>query len=188
MLLFLDNFDSFTYNLVHSFESLGQEVEVIKNKELTVNQCLEKKPQGIVIGPGPGNPSGAGISKELILAAAQSIPVLGVCLGHQALAECFSGQTIKAPCPMHGKSSQIYHCHQGLFKNVPQGFIATRYHSLMVDPDSLPSCLTITARTHDNVIMALQHKHYELHSVQFHPESVLTEHGAIIFNNFLSLI
>lgn len=186
MLLFIDNFDSFTYNLVQAFQSLKVAVHVVRNNALTVQQCLDLNPTHVVIGPGPGTPSGAGISKDLIRACAiHRLPLLGVCLGHQALAEVYGGVVTRAVYPMHGKTSLIFHNERFLFKDFPQAFAATRYHSLIVENQSLPSCLEITAETKAKEIMGLCHKRLPLYSVQFHPESVLTEGGLLLFMNFL---
>lgn len=186
MLLFIDNFDSFTYNLVQYFQVLGVETCVVRNT-LTVAECLERSPRYIVIGPGPGTPAQAGISKELIQACAGQIPILGVCLGHQAIAEVFGGEVVRAQVPMHGKVSPILHTSQGIFQGVPSPFSVTRYHSLIVKKDSFPSCLEVTAQTSEGEIMGLRHRTASIESVQFHPESILTEHGFSILRNFLDI-
>lgn len=185
MLLFIDNFDSFTYNLVQYFQILGSQIEVIRNHRLTIEQCLSLRPDYLVIGPGPGDPSQAGISKALIHRFAKDIPILGICLGHQAIAEVYGGDVVKAKIPMHGKTSRIFHNGKGLFHQIPQGFPATRYHSLIVEPSTLPSCLEITAQTKAGEIMGLSHRLYPTLSLQFHPESILTKCGLDLLRNFL---
>lgn len=186
MLLFIDNFDSFTYNLVQMFEVQGVETRVVRHNALSVDECISLNPSRVVIGPGPGDPAQAGISKELLIRLAGRLPVLGVCLGHQCLAEVFGGKVVRAQKPMHGKVSQIRHDGKGLFANVPQDFTAMRYHSLVVERESLPKPLYITAETDAGEIMGLRHAAYpNLESVQFHPESVLTTSGATLISNFL---
>lgn len=186
MLLFIDNFDSFTYNLVQCFQVLGEEVCVIRNNAYSLSQILSQSFTRLVIGPGPGTPTQAGISKELMRTLGGQLPILGVCLGHQCLGEIFGGSTVRAKKPMHGKSSPIIHSAQGLFKGLPPLFLATRYHSLVVERISLPSCLEVTAETEEGEIMGLCHRDFPtLQSVQFHPESVLTEGGLQIFKNFM---
>lgn len=186
MLLFIDNFDSFTYNLVQYFQILGIETCVIRAQSQSIHECLALCPRYVVIGPGPGAPSQATLSKELIASCAGKIPLLGVCLGHQALAEFYGGIVKRALVPMHGKISPIFHDNKGIFQQIPQGFSATRYHSLIVEEESLPSCLEITARTDTKEIMGLRHPVFLQESVQFHPESVLTEHGLALLKNFLN--
>jgi anthranilate synthase/aminodeoxychorismate synthase-like glutamine amidotransferase len=185
LLLFIDNFDSFTYNLVQCFQILGIETRVVRGQSKTVQECLTEKPRFLVIGPGPGTPSNAILSKELMIACAGNIPILGVCLGHQALAEIYGGIVNRAKVPMHGKTSSIYHINEGIFQQIPQGFAATRYHSLIVDKSTLPACLEITARTDTDEIMGLRHRQFQIESVQFHPESVLTLEGPALLKNFL---
>ena len=185
MLILIDNFDSFTYNLVHCFQILGIKVEVIRNHAISVSECLNLNPEYIVISPGPGNPASAGISKELIRAAAGKIPLLGVCLGMQAIAEVFGGNVIKAPLPVHGKVSEIVHNQKGVFDGIPQNFLATRYHSLAVEENSLPKFIEITAKTKEGIVMGIKHSSYNLQGVQFHPESVLTICGLALIENFL---
>lgn len=184
MLLLIDNHDSFTYNLVQAFQVLGCQVQVVRNQALSVDECEGLNPSLVVISPGPGNPRESGISMDLMRHYAGRIPILGVCLGHQCLAELYGGTVKRAKAPMHGKTSAIYHQNVGLFSNLPQGFLATRYHSLIVERSSLPSCLEITAETGDGEIMGLRHRFYDIEGVQFHPESVLTEHGLTLFKNF----
>lgn len=185
-ILLLDNYDSFTYNLVHYIGELGAEVAVHRNDQITVADIMKMKPDGIVISPGPGAPAEAGICLALIKEASGKIPLLGVCLGHQAIGEAFGGRVVRAPQPMHGKVSAIYHEEQTIFKGLPIPFNATRYHSLIVDRASLPSCLDVTAITSDDgLIMGLSHKTHNTHGVQFHPESIASEYGHEIIGNFL---
>ncbi|MCB9893082.1 MAG: aminodeoxychorismate/anthranilate synthase component II [Planctomycetes bacterium] len=193
MLLLLDNYDSFTFNLAQYFMELGEEVRVVRNDELSVEEALALKPDRVCISPGPGRPSGAGITLELIAACAGKAPLLGVCLGHQAIAEHFGGKVVHAPTLMHGKTSRIVHEGEGVFKGLPSPFTATRYHSLAVEPESVPDCLEVTARTEDGpstgsgqgVIMGLRHKELTIEGVQFHPEAILTEHGHALLRNWL---
>lgn len=185
MLLFIDNFDSFTYNLVQYFQILGIETYVVRGQSKPVHECLALCPRYVVIGPGPGTPAQAILSKELIAACAEKTPLLGVCLGHQALAEFYGGVVKRAYAPMHGKTSAIFHQNSGIFQRLPQGFAATRYHSLIVEEATLPSCLEVTARADTHEIMGLRHRHFSQESVQFHPESILTEHGFSLLRNFL---
>jgi anthranilate synthase component 2 len=184
----LDNYDSFTYNLVHYVNELGYKVEVARNDELTVDQVLVKKPSAIIISPGPCDPDAAGITLDLIKAAAKaSVPLFGVCLGHQAIAQAFGGKVIRADLPMHGKISEMHHEGKTLFKGLPSPFKATRYHSLVVEKSSFPNDLEITAHTQDGTIMALSHKTLPIHGVQFHPESIASEHGHKMIDNFLKM-
>jgi anthranilate synthase/aminodeoxychorismate synthase-like glutamine amidotransferase len=186
MILVIDNYDSFTYNLVQYLAELGQNLKVYRNDKITVEEALALSPKRIVISPGPGRPDGAGITKDLIKeAAGEGIPILGVCLGHQAVAESFGGRIIQSPLIMHGKTSLIYHNRKGLFKEVKNPFEATRYHSLIVERKTLPECLEITAWTKENEIMALKHRKKPVSGVQFHPESILTIEGKKILANFL---
>jgi anthranilate synthase/aminodeoxychorismate synthase-like glutamine amidotransferase len=164
---------------------LGIETNVVRGQSKTLQDCLDLHPRYVVIGPGPGTPSQALLSKELMLASAGKIPLLGVCLGHQALAEIYGGIVKRAPIPMHGKTSAIFHQNQGIFQGIPQGFIATRYHSLIVEEETLPACLEVTARAETQEIMGLRHRSFAQESVQFHPESILTEHGFSLLRNFL---
>ena len=188
MLLLLDNYDSFTYNLYHYLGELGARAEVWRNDALSVEQALALGPNAIVISPGPCDPDRAGISLELVRAAALVCPVLGVCLGHQAIAQAFGGRIVRAPSIMHGKLSAIEHGGAGLFDGLPSPFTATRYHSLIAEPESLPACLEVTARTADGVIMGLAHRELPVFGVQFHPESIETEHGHRLLRNFLALV
>lgn len=185
MLLFIDNFDSFTYNLVQYFQILGVETVVVRGQSKTIQECLALCPRYVVIGPGPGAPFQAVLSKELIAASAGTIPLLGVCLGHQALAEFYGGIVKRARVPMHGKTSPIFHQNAGVFQEIPQGFLATRYHSLIVEEETLPLCLEITAKADTGEIMGLRHRLFAQEGVQFHPESILTEHGFSLLKNFL---
>ena len=187
MLLLIDNYDSFTYNLVHYLGELGAVPEVVRNDKITVADALALKPQATVLSPGPCTPNEAGICLELIRAAGPSIPVLGVCLGHQAMGQVYGGKVIRAPAPMHGKLSSIRANGQGIFSGVPSRFEVTRYHSLIVERSSLPDCLAITAETDDGLIMGLQHRTHPVHGVQFHPESIASEHGHDLLANFLEL-
>ena len=184
-LILIDNYDSFTYNLLHYLGELGASVEVIRNNVTSVEQVLGKGADGIVISPGPATPDDAGICLELIRKGAATVPMLGVCLGHQSMGQAFGGDVVRAPYPMHGKTSAIYHQSTGVFKNLPSPFTATRYHSLIVKRDTLPACFEVTAHTDDGLIMGLQHREYPLHGVQFHPESIASEHGHALLKNFL---
>lgn len=191
MLLMLDNYDSFTYNLVQYFGELNCEVKVYRNDEITVQQVLDLKPKQVVISPGPRNPDMAGISMELIKACAGHIPLLGVCLGHQSIGQVFGGDVIRAKTIMHGKISAVHHNNSDVFSGLDIPFNATRYHSLVVDQNTLPDCLEITAWTETedhqfDEIMGFRHKEYALSGVQFHPESILTEHGHQMLQNFLT--
>ena len=188
MLLLLDNYDSFTYNLFHYLGELGAQVIVQRNDALSVDDALALRPQAIVISPGPCDPDRAGISVDLVRGAAAVCPILGVCLGHQAIAQAFGGRIVRASQVMHGKISEIEHGGEGLFRGLPSPFAATRYHSLVAEPDSLPPCLEVTARTHEGVIMAVRHRELPIHGVQFHPESIETRHGHDLLSNFLALI
>ena len=187
MLLLIDNYDSFTYNLVHYLGELGAETVVHRNDAISVQDAIALSPDAIVISPGPCDPDRAGITLPLVRAAAGRIPVLGVCLGHQALGQAFGGKVIRGPVPMHGKLSQISHGGKGVFEDLPQRFTATRYHSLVVERDSVPACLEITAETDDGLVMGLAHRELVLHGVQFHPESIASEHGHKLLGNFLRL-
>jgi anthranilate synthase/aminodeoxychorismate synthase-like glutamine amidotransferase len=187
VILLLDNYDSFTYNLAQYLGELGCQVEVHRNDRISVEQIAQRKPERIVISPGPCTPKEAGISVELIQKLAGKIPILGVCLGHQAIGAAFGGKIIRAPKLFHGKTSQIRHDGSGVFRGLPNPFTATRYHSLIVERKSLPAELQVTAETDDDIIMGMQHRQYPLMGVQFHPESVLTESGKQLLKNFLSL-
>jgi anthranilate synthase component 2 len=188
MLLLIDNYDSFTYNLVHYLGELGAETVVRRNDAITVDAALDMQPEGIVLSPGPCDPERAGICLGLIEAAAGRVPILGVCLGHQAIGQAFGGHVVRAPKVMHGKISAIRHRGGGVLAGLPAPFQATRYHSLLVDRDSLPGCLEVTAETDDGLIMAVAHKSLPIHGVQFHPESIATEHGHRLLGNFLAIV
>ena len=183
--LLLDNYDSFTYNLYQYLGELGAEVEVFRNDQLTVDEALARGADRIVISPGPGNPDQAGISLELIARVPETVPLLGVCLGHQALGQAFGGKVVRAPTLMHGKTSEVHHDGRALFSGLPQPFTATRYHSLVVARDTVPDCLSVSAWTDDGVVMGLRHKTRPLEGVQFHPESIMTTAGKDLLRNFL---
>jgi len=185
MITLIDNYDSFTYNLVQYLGELGARCRVYRNDKVTVDQIIGKPPSAIVISPGPCDPDRAGICLELIERAGPDIPILGVCLGFQAVGQAYGGKVVHAPELMHGKISTVYNKGKGLFAGLPRKFEATRYHSLIVEADSLPSSLSITARTKDGTIMGLQHKNYPVHGVQFHPESIASEYGHELLKNFL---
>jgi anthranilate synthase component 2 len=185
MFLLVDNYDSFTFNLWHYLGELGAEVEVVRNDRITVAEALAKEPEGIVLSPGPCDPDRAGICLELIRAAADSVPILGVCLGHQAIGQAFGGKVVRAPAPMHGKLSTIRHDGSGLFAGLPNGFSATRYHSLVVDRMSVPNTLKVTAASEDGLVMGIEHHDRPIYGVQFHPESIASEHGHQLLGNFL---
>ena len=187
MLLVIDNYDSFTYNLVQYLGELGQQVRVVRNNEVAVDDVVRMCPETIVISPGPCTPNEAGISLEVISRLAGKIPILGVCLGHQAIGQAFGGKVIRAKEVVHGKTSRVFHDDKGLFAGLPNPFEATRYHSLIVERSSLPDCLEITAKTWDEEIMGLRHKTMPVEGVQFHPESFLTKVGKDLLRNFLRL-
>ncbi|MDP2927314.1 MAG: aminodeoxychorismate/anthranilate synthase component II [Candidatus Omnitrophota bacterium] len=187
MILMIDNYDSFTYNLVQYLGELGQTVKVYRNDALTLKDIKQLNPQKIVISPGPGRPEDAGISCAVIDEFCGKVPILGVCLGHQAIGYVFGGKIVQARRLMHGKTSKIYHNKKDIFKNIPNPFLATRYHSLLVEKKSLPACLEIIAWTAEFEIMGLKHKEYPLWGVQFHPESILTKSGKAILDNFIKL-
>jgi len=186
MLLLIDNYDSFTYNLVHFLGELGADCDVVRNDKLSADEALEKKPKAIVLSPGPCTPNEAGICLELIEKAAGQVPILGVCLGHQSIGQAYGGTIIRTT-PMHGKLSPVTHNGTGLFKGLESPIEVTRYHSLTVQPDTLPDCLSVTARTPDGTIMGLAHIEHPVHGVQFHPESIASEMGHEMLANFLSL-
>jgi anthranilate synthase component 2 len=187
MFLLIDNYDSFVYNLRHYLGELGAEVKVVRNDAITAAQALAMAPEGIVISPGPCDPDRAGICLDLIGKAAGRVPILGVCLGHQAIGQAYQGRVVRAPLPMHGKISEIHHNGTGVFAGVPSPFKATRYHSLVVDRPSLPPVFEVTAWTEDGLIMGLAHRDLTIHGVQFHPESIASEHGHHLLRNFLDL-
>ncbi len=186
MILLIDNYDSFTYNLVHYLGEAGAECKVVRNDVLTVDEALALEPEAIVISPGPCTPAEAGICVDLVKAAAdKGVPLLGVCLGHQSIGAAFGGRVVRAPELMHGKTSDILHEGEGIFAALPSPFEAARYHSLIVEEESLPEELTITARSRDGLIMALQHRAHDIHGVQFHPESIASQYGHDLLRNFL---
>ena len=187
MILVIDNYDSFTFNLVQYLGELGAEMEVWRNDRITLDEIAAKKPERIVISPGPCTPREAGVSVSLVQRFSGELPILGVCLGHQSIGEAFGGEVVRAPYLMHGKTSQIHHNEQGVFHALPQDFTATRYHSLIVRKETLPDSLSITAETGDGLIMGLRHKEHPTVGVQFHPESILTDVGKKLLSNFLTL-
>lgn len=187
MIVIIDNYDSFTYNLAHYIGELGARIEVIRNDAATPEEVLARKPDAIVMSPGPCTPNEAGICLDLIAKAAHAVPLLGVCLGHQSIGQAFGASVVRAPALMHGKTSRVSHSGQGLFDQIPQDFIATRYHSLTIAPETIPQSLTVTARADDGVIMGVQHESLPIHGVQFHPESIASEHGHDLLRNFLTL-
>jgi anthranilate synthase component II len=187
MLLLIDNYDSFTWNLVHFLGEEGAECVVRRNDALSAAEALAMKPAGIALSPGPGTPDKAGICEALIRLAAGSVPILGVCLGHQAIGEAYGGRIVRAPVPMHGKLSAIRHDGTGVFRGLPNPFRATRYHSLMVERASLPAELAVTAETEDGIVMGLAHRRHRVFGVQFHPESIATERGHSLLGNFLDI-
>ena len=187
-ILVIDNFDSFTYNLVQYLGELRTELEVFRNNAITLAEIRERSPDGIVISPGPGTPDNSGITLSVIKEFAGTFPILGVCLGHQAIGQAFGGKVIRAKELMHGKTSQVYHDGTDIFADLPSPLTATRYHSLVVDPESVPECLRVTAHTRDGVIMGLKHKELLVFGVQFHPESFLTTAGKPLLQNFLNII
>lgn len=188
MILFIDNYDSFTYNLVDYFGQLTPDLAVFRNDKITLEKIRALDPAGIVISPGPGTPNEAGMSCSIIEKFFKQIPILGVCLGHQAIGQVFGAGIVRAPKPVHGKTSPITHNGRGVFRNLPNPFPATRYHSLIIDKKTLPQCLKITATSPDGLIMAVRHRQYLVTGVQFHPESILTESGFTILSNWLQEI
>jgi anthranilate synthase/aminodeoxychorismate synthase-like glutamine amidotransferase len=186
MILLIDNYDSFTYNLYQLLSVLGAHVEVRRNDAITADEIAALRPRGIVISPGPGDPSAAGISCEIITRFAGDVPILGVCLGHQCLGAAFGARIVRSPELMHGKTSMVYHRGQGVFAGLPNPFEAVRYHSLSVDPEQVPDSLEVTGETADGAIMGLRHREFDLEGVQFHPESVLTREGPALVGNFLA--
>ncbi len=188
MILIIDNYDSFVYNLAHYLQELGREVEVHRHDVLTIEEIEAKAPEGILISPGPCDPQKAGISLDVVRRFGGKFPILGVCLGHQCIGEVYGGKIIKAPEPIHGISSMIHHDGKGVFKEIPTPFKAGRYHSLVIDPDEVPDELEVSARTEDEIIMAVRHREQLVIGVQFHPESILTKHGHDLLRNFLDLM
>ena len=187
MILVIDNYDSFTYNLVQYLGELGVSLKIYRNDKITIEKIKKMHPEKIVISPGPGRPEGAGISVNLIKEFSSTVPILGVCLGHQCIGYAFGGRIIQAKKLMHGKTSKIYHNNKGIFKSLSNPFEATRYHSLVIDPKKLPKCLRVVAKTKDQEIMGVKHKIFPLWGVQFHPESILTKTGKNLLKNFLNL-
>ena len=188
MILLIDNYDSFTYNLYQYFLEANVEVRVCRNDEVTLNEINYLKPEGIVLSPGPGSPNDAGICLEVVKHFYQKIPMLGVCLGHQVIAQAFGGRVVKAVTPMHGKTSLITHDGKGVYTDIPNPFLVTRYHSLIVEKESLPDALILTSQTKNQEMMGLRHRHYRVEGVQFHPESILTEHGRLLIKNFIKTL
>ena len=184
LILIIDNYDSFTFNLVQYIQEIGEEVEVLRNDEVSLADIREKKPDYILLSPGPGNPDTAGICLDVVKAFYQEIPILGVCLGQQIIAQAFGGLVRKATQPMHGKTSFINHDQKQIFNDIPSPFQVTRYHSLVVDESTFPECLEISAKSEDGEIMAIRHKNYKMEAVQFHPEAILTENGLKMIRNF----
>jgi anthranilate synthase component II len=187
MVVLVDNYDSFTFNLVHYLGELGADVTVHRNDKVTVGDVLAAKPEAIVLSPGPCTPNQAGICLDLIGQASATVPILGVCLGHQAIGQAFGGKVTRAPSPVHGKLSEVRHQGQGVFRGINGPFKATRYHSLMVERDTLPETLAVTAETDDRLVMGLAHRSLPVHGVQFHPESIASKHGHLMLKNFLEL-
>jgi len=185
MLLMIDNYDSFTYNIVQYFGELGEDVRTVRNDEITLDQIADMNPDRICISPGPKSPKDAGVSVDVLKEFKGRKPILGVCLGHQAIGEAFGGKIIRAKQVMHGKTSKIAHTGEGVFKGLPSPFTVIRYHSLAIERASLPSCLEVTAWTDDGEIMGVRHKEFDIEGVQFHPESILSEHGHAMLKNFL---
>jgi anthranilate synthase component II len=187
MIVLIDNYDSFTFNLFHYLGGLGADVVVHRNDKITTDQVIAMEPEAIVLSPGPCTPNDAGICLDLISLAAPRIPILGVCLGHQAIGQAFGGEVVRAPVQVHGKLSEIRHQGESVFRGINAPFKATRYHSLVVERSSLPDDLTVTAETQDRLIMGLAHRTLAVHGVQFHPESIASEHGHLILRNFLNI-
>jgi len=185
MLLMIDNYDSFTYNIVQYFGELGEDVRTVRNDEISLEQIADLNPDRICVSPGPKSPKDAGVSVEVLREFAGKKPILGVCLGHQAIGEAFGGKIIRAKQVMHGKTSKIAHTGEGVFKGLPSPFTVIRYHSLAIERASLPACLEVTAWTDDGEIMGVRHKEFDIEGVQFHPESILSEHGHAMLKNFL---
>lgn len=186
-ILVIDNYDSFTYNLVQYVRSLGAICEVTLNDRISAQGAVDSKPDGILLSPGPGTPDDAGITLETIRLAAGKVPILGVCLGHQSIGQCFGAKIVRAARLMHGKTSPIEHNFAGVFAHLPQPMIATRYHSLVIDPATVPACLEVTARTKEGEIMGVRHVEYDIQGVQFHPESILTEGGMQLMKNWIGV-
>ncbi len=187
MILLIDNYDSFTYNLFHYLGELGADVRVVRNDEISAAEALALKPEGIVLSPGPCTPNEAGICLDVIKQADGKMPILGVCLGHQAIGQVYGGKVVRAPEPMHGKLSRVHHTGKSVFRGLNNDFLATRYHSLTIDPPSMPAVLEVTATSDDGVIQGVMHKTHPVHGVQFHPESIASENGHALLNNFLTI-
>lgn len=187
MITLIDNYDSFTYNLVHYLGELGAKVRIYRNDKITVDEVIAQAPRAIVLSPGPCTPNEAGICLDLVTRAGATIPILGVCLGHQAVGQAYGGAIVRARTLMHGKLSKIRHLGTGVFAGIDNEFDATRYHSLVIDPSCLPDCLTVTAQTDDGTIMGVAHRQLPVHGVQFHPESIASQHGHKLLRNFLDL-
>jgi anthranilate synthase component 2 len=187
VILLIDNYDSFTYNLFHYLGELGADVRVVRNDEISAAQALEMKPEGIVLSPGPCTPNEAGICLDVIKLADGAMPILGVCLGHQAIGQVYGGSIVRAPEPMHGKLSKVHHSGKSVFRGLNNDFLATRYHSLTIDPPSMPASLEVTATSDDGVIQGVMHKRHPVHGVQFHPESIASENGHALLANFLTI-
>lgn len=186
MILIIDNYDSFTYNLVQYFGEMNVIVSVVRNDKITLDGIRSAAPEAIVISPGPCTPKEAGVSVPLIKEFYKEIPILGVCLGHQSIGEAFGGDVVKAPTVVHGKTSRVIHQGKGIFRDIPNDFLAARYHSLVIAPGTMPAELEVTAQTADGVVMGVQHRTYPVFGVQFHPESIATEHGKLLLHNFIS--
>ena len=186
-ILLIDNYDSFTYNLFHYLGELGGDVRVVRNDEISAAEALALKPEGIVLSPGPCTPNEAGICLDVIKQANGTMPILGVCLGHQAIGQVYGGKVVRAPEPMHGKLSRVHHSGKSVFRGLNNDFLATRYHSLTIDPPSMPASLEITATSDDGVIQGVMHKKHPVHGAQFHPESIASENGHALLQNFLKI-
>ncbi|MEZ4666637.1 MAG: aminodeoxychorismate/anthranilate synthase component II [Anaerolineae bacterium] len=187
MILVIDNYDSFTYNLVQVMGEMGADLHVERNDQITISEVRAMQPSHIVISPGPGDPDDSGVSLEILRELGPTTPILGVCLGHQCIGQVYGGVVSRAPHLMHGKTSMVYHEGDGIFEGLPNPFEATRYHSLIVLEETVPHCLSITARTEDGLIMGMKHKQFPVYGVQFHPESILTTHGPSLLKNFLDV-
>jgi len=187
VILLIDNYDSFTYNLFHYLGELGADVRVVRNDEISARQALDSGAEGIVLSPGPCTPNEAGICMDVISQANGTMPILGVCLGHQAIGQVYGGQVVRAPQPMHGKLSRVHHTGKSVFRGLNNDFMATRYHSLTIDPPSMPAVLDVTATSDDGVIQGVMHKTHPVHGVQFHPESIASENGHALLRNFLTI-
>jgi anthranilate synthase component 2 len=186
-IILIDNYDSFTWNLVHALGALGTAADVHRNDAISIDAIAQNKPDAIVISPGPGTPDDAGISLEVVRKLGSTMPILGVCLGNQTIGQAYGGRVVRGPEPVHGKLSKVMHGGQGVMRGINGPFEATRYHSLVVERDTLPDELVVTAETEDRLVMGLSHKHYPVHGVQFHPESIASEHGQTILKNFFDL-